>query len=432
MKTSLQMKCTYSQENIQSFGGINFADKILSNAGIYGHIDQTLGNRGITATYRFSDLFRCYLSMVLCGGECAEDITQHLTGELSQLKGFEPPSADTLLRMQKELATKKECFTSTSGTQHEFCTNKKMNRLMLGLLLKTGQLSPKQDGYILDYDNQFIPTGKYDSKRSYKKEDGYFPGIASIGNLPVYIEGRNGNSNVKLRQDETLQKTFDVLEEGRIKVKHGRMDCGSFTKDVMCVLEANTRFFYIRAQRCASLYHMVAGIDNWQTVEIGYKKYQVASIEYAPFGGEKTYRYVVSREKKTNAQGDLFTGDDFTYRAIMTNNWEMADLEVVNFYNDRGNSERLFDEMNNDFLWKKMPFSFLQENTVFLIMMGICRNLYHFLTTTISKKIDFIKPNFRLKKFIFRFVTVPAKWIKRGRQWILKLFTSKEYHPLLE
>lgn len=145
------------------------------------------------------------------------------------------------------------------------------------------------------------------------------------------------------------------------------MDCGSFTRDVVSVLEANTTFFYVRAQRCANLHEIVSEIDHWQTVQIGYKEYQLASIEYAPFGGKKEYRYVVSREKKQNAQGNLFTGDDFTYRAIMTSNREVADLEVVDFYNDRGNGERLFDEMNNDFLWKKMPFSFLQENTVFLI-----------------------------------------------------------------
>ncbi|WP_144959390.1 hypothetical protein [Gillisia sp. Hel_I_86] len=93
------MKCTYSPQNIQSFGGINFADKILRNAGIYGHINEALGNRGVMATYGHSDLFRSYLSMILCGGECAEDITEHLTSELSSLKGFRPPSADTLLRV---------------------------------------------------------------------------------------------------------------------------------------------------------------------------------------------------------------------------------------------------------------------------------------------------------------------------------------------
>jgi hypothetical protein len=31
------------------------------------------------------------------------------------------------------------------------------------------------------------------------------------------------------------------------------------------------------------------------------------------------------------------------------------------------------------------------------------------------QKISFVKPYFRLKKFIFRFVTVPFKWIWCGR-----------------
>ena len=380
------MKITYSKENINSFGGINFADSIIGNTSVYKTIDQTLGQRGIKAGYSYSDLFRSYLLMVLCGGGCAEDITEHMRSELSQVKGFEVCSADTLLRMQKELATEKESTVSQTGISHDFNINLDMNKLMVKLLVQTGQLSPKNKDYIFDYDNQFIPTDKYDSKRSYKHADGYFPGIASIGNFPVYIENRNGNS----------------------------------------------KYFYIRAQRCASLYDIVRDMTGWKTETIGFKEYQVASVEYAPFGWDKTYRYVITREKKADGQGDLFTGDNYTYRAIMTNNSEMTDLEVVEFYNDRGESERLFDEMNNDFLWKKMPFSFLHENTVFLVMMAICRNLFHFLTEFISKRVDFIKPTFRLKKFIFRFMVVPSKWISQGRQQVLKLFTTKKYHLLLE
>jgi len=380
------MKITYSKENINSFGGINFADSIIGNTSVYKTIDQTLGQRGIKAGYSYSDLFRSYLLMVLCGGGCAEDITEHLRSELSQVKGFEVCSADTLLRMQKELATEKESTVSQTGISHDFNINLDMNKLMVKLLVQTGQLSPKNKDYIFDYDNQFIPTDKYDSKRSYKHADGYFPGIASIGNFPVYIENRNGNS----------------------------------------------KYFYIRAQRCASLYDIVRDMTGWKTETIGFKEYQVASVEYAPFGWDKTYRYVITREKKADGQGDLFTGDNYTYRAIMTNNSEMTNLEVVEFYNDRGESERLFDEMNNDFLWKKMPFSFLHENTVFLVMMAICRNLFHFLTEFISKRVDFIKPTFRLKKFIFRFMVVPSKWISQGRQQVLKLFTTKKYHLLLE
>jgi len=370
--------------------------------------------------------------MTFCGGECAEDITEHLRGELGQVKNFEVCSADTLLRMQKELATEKETIVSETNIRHDFNINIAMNRLMIKLLVQTGQLSPKYEDYIFDYDNQFIPTEKYDSKRSYKKADGYFPGIASIKNHPVYIENRNGNSNVKYNQDETLKRSYSLLDEFDIKVKHSRMDCGSFDKTVVPVVEANSTYFYIRAQRCESLYNQIKEITNWETVTIGFKEYQAASIQYAPFGWKKTYRYVITREKNNDAQGNLFTGDDFTYRAIMTNNNEMSDKEVVEFYNDRGDSERLFDEMNNDFLWKKMPFSFLHENTVFLVMMAICRNLYHFLIELISRKLDSIKPNFRLKKFIFRFMVVPSKWIKQGRQYVLKLFISKKYHLLLE
>ena len=101
-------KITYSSETINSFGGINFADHIVRNASVYETIDKTLGGRGIKAEYSYSDLIRSYLLMVLCGGECAEDITEHLRSELSHVKGFEVCSADTLLRIQKELAQKRK------------------------------------------------------------------------------------------------------------------------------------------------------------------------------------------------------------------------------------------------------------------------------------------------------------------------------------
>ena len=65
---------------------------------------------------------------------------------------------------------------------------------------------------------------------------------------------------------------------------------------------------------------------------------------------------------------------------------------------------------------EKTPFSFLQENTVFLVMMAICRNLFRFLIDFISNKLNFISPTFRLKKFIFLFMIVSAKWIKQGRR----------------
>jgi hypothetical protein len=426
------MQVTYFDEKINPFGGINFVNKIIENAGLYGLIDKTLGDRASQAEYSYSDIIKAMWMITYCGGDCAEDITEHLPLYLNTIKGFKSPGADTILRVQKKLATKKELIISQSGIEHEFNINIELNRLMIKMLIHLGQLSSENTDYTFDYDNQFVPAGKYDARRSYKHADGYFPGIASINNMPVYFENRNGNSNVKLKQEETLERAYSLLKEFGISIKRSRMDCGSFSKEIVKVVKEHSEYFYIRAMRCDDLFMEIKKITTWQTVEINYKPYQVASIEYAPFGQEKSYRYVISREKNPNEQGNLFTGDCYLYRAIMTNDREKSELEVITFYNERGESERLFDEMNNDFNWEKLPFSFLHENTVYMIIMAMCRNVYHYLTEFISKKVDFIKPYFRLKKFIFRFIVVPTKWIKHARNEVLKVFSTKKYHLVLQ
>jgi hypothetical protein len=51
---------------------------------------------------------------------------------------------------------------------------------------------------------------------------GYFPGVTSIGNQIVFIENRNGNSNVKFKQSETLQATYEMLERKNIRIDRSR------------------------------------------------------------------------------------------------------------------------------------------------------------------------------------------------------------------
>ncbi|MCC7443742.1 MAG: hypothetical protein IT263_02825, partial [Saprospiraceae bacterium] len=65
-------------------------------------------------------------------------------------------------------------------------------------------------------------------------------------------------------------------------------------------------------------------------------------IYYKPFKEDTEYRYVVSREPNPTGQIDVFSGDSYTYRAIITNDTEMTDKEVIIFYNQRGGSEKIF------------------------------------------------------------------------------------------
>jgi len=49
----------------------------------------------------------------------------------------------------------------------------------------------------------------------------------------------------------------------------------------------------------------------------------------------------------------------------------------------------------------------------------------------VAKVFDDIMPTTRLKRFIFRFISVAGKWVYTGRQWVLKLFTDKPYELLV-
>lgn len=134
------MKITYSTDKINPFGGINFVNKTLENTGVFQLIDNELGKRPALAEYSYSDIFRTYWLLNFTGGDCAEYITEHLRPYLKDIKGIAVPGADTLLRVQKQLATDKETFTTNKGICHEFNVNENMNRLMVKQLTYCSQL----------------------------------------------------------------------------------------------------------------------------------------------------------------------------------------------------------------------------------------------------------------------------------------------------
>ncbi len=76
----------------------------------------------------------------------------------------------------------------------------------------------KDTYYDFDYDNQIIPTEKYDTKCTYKHTKGYFPGVASLGDKIVYIENSDGNANVKFEQAGTLSRAYGLLNQNGIKI----------------------------------------------------------------------------------------------------------------------------------------------------------------------------------------------------------------------
>ena len=68
------------------------------------------------------------------------------------------------------------------------------------------------------------------------------------------LENRDANSNVRFQQADTLQNIFQRLARRDVYINHCRMDCGSFSEEIIRTVHGYCRSFYIRASRCESLY----------------------------------------------------------------------------------------------------------------------------------------------------------------------------------
>lgn len=59
----------------------------------------------------------------------------------------------------------------------------------------------------------------------------------------VGIENRDGNTNVRFNQRETLERIFKRLEASEVYISRARMDCGSCSEEIVDMVEAHCRHF---------------------------------------------------------------------------------------------------------------------------------------------------------------------------------------------
>lgn len=430
------MKLIKTKEKINPFGGVNFILDSLYQYRIPELIDQKVGKRPHQARYKYSDLLLNLWSIFFCGGDCAEDLQEHLKPHFERVPYLKPSSPDALLRGVQSLKSSNIQYTAT-GKSHVFNQNRLLACLNLDILKKLGLLKENK-GYTLDYDNVIVEAEKKDARYTYRNEKGYVPGVATIDDCIVYLENRNGNSDAQTYQSDTLIRMFDLLNQKQIRIENFRADSASYQFGVIQQVREHCRHFYIRSRSTANVLQNMAHIKNWKPLTYNNQPLEIGSTHFIPFQRSRwkpkadqlqTYRLVVIREPKADGQTNIYTKQAYFYRGILTNDFDSSDEEIFQFYNKRGGQEREFDVMHNDFGWKNLPFSYLNENTVFMTLMAMCRNLYTFLIRRFSKVVPYLRPTYRLKKFIFRFVIVASKWIRTSRMDKLKLYASKRYPP---
>jgi hypothetical protein len=419
---------------LSPFGGLNFVLEEFDRRGVGKIVNEHLPTLVQQSKYSWKDIFYSFWSVLFCGGDCAEDLSMNFRASLQANPFISLPSPDRILGRMKGLSEGKQVFSTVRGKcEHEFSINEQLNELNLKILRKIGSVDITKS-HTLDYDNTNIFSEKSDAAMTYLKERGYCPGVGFIGRQVVYVENRNGNSDAQTLQQDTLGRMFRQLDKFDIKVEKFRADSASCQFSTLSVISQNTKTFYIRARMNETVSETISQIKNWQGIGAHNSDLMRGSVVFKPFEkiAERNNqenniglcRLVVTKEKRLDGQINLFTGEAFNYAAIITNDFDMTDDQIVFFYNQRGATEREFDVLKNDFSWNKLPFSSLEYNTVFLLVTAICRNLYDYIIRSFSIRYKKLSPHFRIKKFIFRFICLPARWVQSARIMKLRIYGS--------
>jgi len=242
------------------------------------------------------------------------------------------------------------------------------------------------------------------------------------------MQNRNGNTPESYNQYAIIKKAIDNCNDNDITVTSFRADACCYQKDTIEYLESQNVTYYIRAENWLRLMDALADEPEWQQVILNNKKVEVCSIEEKILGSKDKYRRIVAYRYKQAGQLSIDNINGYRYYAIVTSDKEKTALQCIETYNQRGcGGEHHFKELDYDFNRTKLPFDNMEINTIYMYAMLVGYLLFNAVKQTYAAKLSFVNTTMRIKNFILHFVTLPAKWIRTGRQWILKIFTTKEY-----
>ncbi|MCM1021524.1 MAG: IS1380 family transposase, partial [Muribaculaceae bacterium] len=337
----MEAKIAIKSDKIMPFGGI--FSVICEFSSIERLIDSELGRRVKAVGYQYGEIMRTMMCNYMCGGDRMEDIKVYQPG-IEYMPGMKLCSPDTVLRAIDELTVANTTYVAESGKSYAFNISEKLNTLMVKAAMRQGMLRLGRQ-YILDFDHKFIEAEKYDAKFSYRGERGYMPGVSVLTDMAtgddviVGVENRDGNTNVKFHQADTLERTFKRIEANGLWAAKVRCDCGSYSREIIETISRHCHKFYIRANMYGALRDSLAEHTNWEKVDVDGQETEALSLPFISIEGINHCRLVVQRSKKDTP--DLFDGQ-YVYRAILTNDWDDDEAEIISFYNQRGAKEKIF------------------------------------------------------------------------------------------
>jgi len=283
---------------------------------------------------------------------------QHLTG----LPGY--PDPQTLRRF-------------LSGAPSDF--RQQLHRVNHRLQQQFVHWPEQRSRLILDLDSTVVTVFGHQEQAEvgynprYRGKRSYNPLLCLEANSSLLwdTELRPGNAGTGEGSVELLAGCFLSLPS-EIRELRIRADAGFGFGPILDMLEARPAQYAVVARLTAGLKRKLGGLRYEQCNPV----WQIAELEYCPFGWSQARRFVVARRliKEAEPAPTLLNLGRYLYRAWVTN-LPLTPAGVWHFYDGRAGMEPRIFELREDFALRKIPSRQFAANALYLEVIRLAYNL---------------------------------------------------------
>ena len=411
-------------KSIDSYGGLHFFHKFIDKSGLNRVFDQVLGNRPAQAEFSYVDIFSSFAATCLAGGTYMEDMNILKKKNNSDTR-YRYCSSDTFARVSNQLVDLEnmELQYTQADKEVELFYNEPLNRL----LQQTYKLFfAEQANHILDHDHTKILNNKPDARACYKGL-GYYVSCFSTDQIPVYLSMQSGNATPKTNLVEVLEAGFQAMKKQRLSFEIFRADGACYSEEVIKLILLYCKDYIVRSRRSHVRQDLI-NPEECSMIDIRGELYRI--FEHTDTFAGKPCRRIYYQ--KMNGEKDLFS--EITFDEIITSisQDQYSTVELIEMYFDRGASERIFDEIKNDYNGCHIPYKEAPYNLCYILFCALSLTVVRAFKVLVHEKVGpYIQPKMRIKRILFRLISFPAKLIRRSRQVFYKIYCKqKELVPL--
>ena len=213
-----------------------------------------------------------------------------------------------------------------------------------------------------------------------------------------------------------------------------RMDAGADCSEILREIDAAGAFFNVKLKLSPDLVGAIVFAENWRTVEVDADGNPLRQVAEIPFqrggwaGAEHSFRVVATRylDRDTGKQVQLWPELEYAVQAFVTNNTLVDAEDLVADYDGRAEIEAAIAELKNGVGIGKVPSKDFNANHAAFLIKLLTHNLVRRFVAAVVPALQFWRLPW-LWRYLLR---VPARLVRSGRCWSLRLPTDSLLHRL--